>query len=424
MKPMTPDARPSTPEMVTFTEAERREHTERLEAMVEDDGQTWDLSDNDKAALRFALEAVRLAGHAICSYCGHVGEKTSAAMADLHAQVASQAEEIATLKSLDELRRASNVHVMQGLKRIAAALQDDEPSDLGAVNILASLVEFVVSERQKQGEEIARLRSERLEWRVVACDFHDALVGAQNAGAYNHRLSERAVKALDMLEARDGRAHPDDAAELKRLADQVLHVETLQAEIARLTQERDAARAHASTWHRRAQQAEAANAITVEQCRREGVSLGRQLANAGYHSLTQEIEELTNALTACQQERDEARKDAKELADSKEMMRSESNSMHLSRVVGNPGDLSGASVTMGVRGTAAARDASRAESTAAPINSEADQRLRDAFEAGWKAATEGIGTHPITGKGFQFGVLEEDIADWRRSLPPPTEEPV
>lgn len=69
-------------ELVTYTEAERRDHTERLEAMAEDDGETWDLSDNDRSALRFALQAVHLAGKAICTYCGHIGDKSSAAMAD------------------------------------------------------------------------------------------------------------------------------------------------------------------------------------------------------------------------------------------------------------------------------------------------------------------------------------------------------
>jgi hypothetical protein len=32
------------------------EHIERLEAMTQDDGETWDLSDNDKAAIRYALQ--------------------------------------------------------------------------------------------------------------------------------------------------------------------------------------------------------------------------------------------------------------------------------------------------------------------------------------------------------------------------------
>jgi hypothetical protein len=45
-------------------------------------------------------------------------------------------------------------------------------------------------------------------------------------------------------------------------------------------------------WHRRAQVAEAAVNITIEQCRREGVSLGRVLANAGYRRMEERIAEL------------------------------------------------------------------------------------------------------------------------------------
>jgi hypothetical protein len=70
-----------TSELV-FTEAERREHTERLRAMLEDDGETWDLSDNDKAAIRMALSAVENSDKAICSYCGAIGPKNSEHMAD------------------------------------------------------------------------------------------------------------------------------------------------------------------------------------------------------------------------------------------------------------------------------------------------------------------------------------------------------
>jgi hypothetical protein len=35
-----------------------REHRDRLAAMVEDDGDTWDLSDNDRAACRAGAEAI------------------------------------------------------------------------------------------------------------------------------------------------------------------------------------------------------------------------------------------------------------------------------------------------------------------------------------------------------------------------------
>ena len=49
---------PLPPKPVPIVPIQPREHTERLEAMVEDDGDTWDLSDNDKAALRFALAQI------------------------------------------------------------------------------------------------------------------------------------------------------------------------------------------------------------------------------------------------------------------------------------------------------------------------------------------------------------------------------
>lgn len=53
-----------------------REHIERLQAMAEDDGDTWDLSDNDKAAIRFALKELaardpRLPPQDRLCQCGH-----------------------------------------------------------------------------------------------------------------------------------------------------------------------------------------------------------------------------------------------------------------------------------------------------------------------------------------------------------------
>ena len=47
-----------------------------------------------------------------------------------------------------------------------------------------------------------------------------------------------------------------------------------------------------SAFHRRAQAAEAGVGVTVEDCRREGVSLGRTLANAGYRALEEERDRL------------------------------------------------------------------------------------------------------------------------------------
>ena len=87
----------------TYTESERREHTERLHAMIEDDHETWDLSDNDRAALRFALESVLLANKAICTYCGHIGDKSSTAMAD-HALACDKRPEARLIDMLFTLR--------------------------------------------------------------------------------------------------------------------------------------------------------------------------------------------------------------------------------------------------------------------------------------------------------------------------------
>lgn len=90
-------------EIRTYTEDERREHTERLAAMIEDDGDTWDLSDNDKAALRFAHQAVTLAGLAVCAYCGHIGPKTSAAMSE-HAVSCDKRPEMTLFNLMDAIK--------------------------------------------------------------------------------------------------------------------------------------------------------------------------------------------------------------------------------------------------------------------------------------------------------------------------------
>ncbi len=87
----------------TWTEDERKEHTERLHAMIEDGGDTWDLSDNDKAALVMALSAVELANHAVCSYCGHIGPKTPLEMAD-HALSCDKRPEARLFVHIDALR--------------------------------------------------------------------------------------------------------------------------------------------------------------------------------------------------------------------------------------------------------------------------------------------------------------------------------
>jgi hypothetical protein len=65
----------------------------------------------------------------------------------------------------------------------------------------------------------------------------------------------------------------------------IARVRELEAEVMRL-------RATNRELNRRATVAEAACRVTVEDCRREGVSLGRSLANAGYATLEAEIERL------------------------------------------------------------------------------------------------------------------------------------
>jgi hypothetical protein len=89
--------------MQTYTDDECREHTERLRAMVEDCGETWDLSDNDKAALGMALQAVELASKAVCNYCGHIGPKTASDMVE-HVLTCEKRPEIRLFNHIDALR--------------------------------------------------------------------------------------------------------------------------------------------------------------------------------------------------------------------------------------------------------------------------------------------------------------------------------
>jgi hypothetical protein len=103
--PETTDLPENEPKVnrTTFTEAEQREHTERLRAMVEDDGETWDLSDNDKAALRMALAAVENANLSFCVYCGKIGPKASADMVD-HTLTCEKRPEMRLFNHIDALR--------------------------------------------------------------------------------------------------------------------------------------------------------------------------------------------------------------------------------------------------------------------------------------------------------------------------------
>ena len=61
-----------------------------------------------------------------------------------------------------------------------------------------------------------------------------------------------------------------------------------------------------NAMHRRAQAAEAGVGVTVEDCRRQGVSLGRTLANAGYRSIEEERDRLAQHAEALAQTLEEA----------------------------------------------------------------------------------------------------------------------
>lgn len=69
-----------------------------------------------------------------------------------------------------------------------------------------------------------------------------------------------------------------------------------------LRRERDEARQQATHYHRRAQKAEALNEKTIDDCRREGVSIGRGLANGGYWMLKDRIEETAKERDAARAE--------------------------------------------------------------------------------------------------------------------------
>lgn len=88
-------------------------------------------------------------------------ERAEAAEAELATLRADLAAARAEKDSAHELRRLCNQRVMQGLRRIALAIEDDEPQDIGAVDILASLVEHVVRERQEAEDALMAMTSAR-----------------------------------------------------------------------------------------------------------------------------------------------------------------------------------------------------------------------------------------------------------------------
>ena len=63
---------------------------------------------------------------------------------------------------------------------------------------------------------LARMRVARDHWETVATDFHNALVGAGNAGGFNPRLCEQAVRLFDVLCAKEGKGHPEDVADIRK----------------------------------------------------------------------------------------------------------------------------------------------------------------------------------------------------------------
>lgn len=63
--------------------------------------------------------------------------------------------------------------------------------------------------------QYAELAAERDQWRTVAGDFHNALVGHGMAGAFNQRLCRQAVRLFDVLNAKHGIGHPEDVAEIR-----------------------------------------------------------------------------------------------------------------------------------------------------------------------------------------------------------------
>ena len=95
--------------------------------------------------------------------------------------------------SAHELRRLCNQHVMCGLKRIAVAIQDDVPQDIGAVDILASLIEH----------QSARLASQEATIRQVAQEIRER---ARDCRAWTDSLGQAEIydQWADTLQALTG----------------------------------------------------------------------------------------------------------------------------------------------------------------------------------------------------------------------------
>ncbi len=103
-----------------------------------------------------------------------------------------------------------------------------------------------------------------------------------------------------MKTSREQRAGLARAAEIHRGREAMTvvpaHLVALCSDLDAAIERAERADNRANEYHRRAQAAEAAVTVTVDDCRRQGVSLGRSLANAGYRALTERAERAEGAL--------------------------------------------------------------------------------------------------------------------------------
>lgn len=149
----------------------------------------------------------------------------------------------------------------------------------------------------------------------------------REAEAQRDRYREMVGKVLDILCTRITLREPVDEAEQVDLGAIAQFVKAVGAEFLALrVQERDAAQAVAASLrrtntglNRRCQRAESAALQNVEECRRQGISLGRSLANFGYSRAERRAEELSSELQAA---RDQLRRKGEEVSDLEGRLRS------------------------------------------------------------------------------------------------------
>jgi hypothetical protein len=110
--------------------AEEQEHLDRLQAMTEDEGDTWDLSDNDKLAIRFALDRIDQQSSTISEQAKEIEshEKEVRIHVDVRLRQAMEIKRLSSTlsKLLDGLQFYASVHNW-------AADNTDEPimNDMG-----------------------------------------------------------------------------------------------------------------------------------------------------------------------------------------------------------------------------------------------------------------------------------------------------